>query len=425
MERTVSGLGGYAYALSVSPSGAPFCLAIGCGDRSIRLNPFPEPIPDPTSPSASPSSAPPSGFGCSSSGGPSRQEAVLLWQGIPDKVTAVAWHPHIPCLLAFGCQDGTLGIFDTTAQQSALLSVRHRAPVLELAWRPEAPLTRSVTASSAAAPADLPPPAACPEPAPSPDPSPEPPSDADPDPSSKRGAVPNIAVVPGIAPGHAPERSSGAAGTGSDAERWRRPETPAPREPTGGDPDAAAPDLTLLSLCGEGRVLQWSLPRSAATAQQWPRPVKGAGGPAQLPAKPADIKATLLGLVDAAVAPGAPGHAQGSCQLTALGWSPDGAYLAVGLGDGRVHILGAGLGSGGVLEWRPLRGYASQRGAVNQLCWRPARLGVEHLAAAGDDGSLAVYTNPTRCSFCQVCPCVVPALVSACRFSGYSGFQCF
>jgi hypothetical protein len=45
--------------------------------------------------------------------------------------------PPAPCaagFLAFGCQDGQVGVFDTRTQHALPFPVRHQGPVLQLAW---------------------------------------------------------------------------------------------------------------------------------------------------------------------------------------------------------------------------------------------------------------------------------------------------
>ena len=58
-----------------------------------------------------------------------------LWQGLPDKPTSLAWHPSRPALLAVGCENGAVGIFDVEAGSSAFSAVRHAAPVVSMAWQ--------------------------------------------------------------------------------------------------------------------------------------------------------------------------------------------------------------------------------------------------------------------------------------------------
>jgi hypothetical protein len=41
-------------------------------------------------------------------------DAPVAWaQGIPDSVTAAAWHPTRTCVLALGCSDGAVALLDT------------------------------------------------------------------------------------------------------------------------------------------------------------------------------------------------------------------------------------------------------------------------------------------------------------------------
>lgn len=37
----------------------------------------------------------------------------ILLQGVPESVTAVAWHPHQRHLLALGCSNGAVALLDT------------------------------------------------------------------------------------------------------------------------------------------------------------------------------------------------------------------------------------------------------------------------------------------------------------------------
>lgn len=107
--------------------------------------------------------------------------SVLLWKNLSDRVVAVAWHLTNPraltghgsdactalcsrlgaaCtpasvrvaaavtdaatahttiagLLAFGCSDGSLGVYDVLSDQSRLHKKRHAGPVAQLAWQPQ------------------------------------------------------------------------------------------------------------------------------------------------------------------------------------------------------------------------------------------------------------------------------------------------
>ena len=68
-----------------------------------------------------------------------------LWHGLPDKPTSLAWHPSLPALLAVGCENGAVGVFDVEAGSNAFSAARHAAPVVSVAWqssRPEGPSSR-------------------------------------------------------------------------------------------------------------------------------------------------------------------------------------------------------------------------------------------------------------------------------------------
>jgi len=64
---------------------------------------------------------------------------AMLWQGLTDRPTALAWHPTSPAVLAFGCEDGAVGLFDTVANCGAVFKARHAAPVTRVAWAPGGP----------------------------------------------------------------------------------------------------------------------------------------------------------------------------------------------------------------------------------------------------------------------------------------------
>ena len=62
-----------------------------------------------------------------------------LWQGLPDKPACLAWHPSLPALLAVGCENGAVGVFDVQAGSSAFSAARHAAPVVSVAWQSSGP----------------------------------------------------------------------------------------------------------------------------------------------------------------------------------------------------------------------------------------------------------------------------------------------
>jgi len=143
-------LGGFAYAVDVSTLD-PSRVAVAVGDNSIRVlsvgdvhNPF--------------------------------AGAMLLWRGIQAKVTAVrqssssglevmfatlnraavlslctsmqvAWHPVVEGLLAFGTEEGQLGVMDADQHQCHILPTGHRKTVYALSWMP-APAGKASTGTS-------------------------------------------------------------------------------------------------------------------------------------------------------------------------------------------------------------------------------------------------------------------------------------
>uniref|UniRef100_A0A8C6WLR0 Gem (nuclear organelle) associated protein 5 n=1 Tax=Neogobius melanostomus TaxID=47308 RepID=A0A8C6WLR0_9GOBI len=81
---TLPALGGFVYCLSFSPLGSG-TLALGVGDNMIRV------------------------WNTQSS---NHYDTRSFWQGIKSKVTALAWHPQREGALAFGTDDGKVGIYD-------------------------------------------------------------------------------------------------------------------------------------------------------------------------------------------------------------------------------------------------------------------------------------------------------------------------
>jgi gem associated protein 5 len=86
--------------------------AVACGDKTIRLW---EPRADaPGQPGA---------------------RTTSLWKGLNAKVLALAFHPAREGVLAFGTEEGRVGVCDVTSQLQAAHSTRHAAPVMALSWR--------------------------------------------------------------------------------------------------------------------------------------------------------------------------------------------------------------------------------------------------------------------------------------------------
>ncbi|KAK3100512.1 hypothetical protein FSP39_021082 [Pinctada imbricata] len=64
-------------------------------------------------------------------------DITTLWQGIKSKVTALCWHPEKESLLAYGTDDGRVGIYDTLVNKPPSISSHyHRRTVYVVAWGP-------------------------------------------------------------------------------------------------------------------------------------------------------------------------------------------------------------------------------------------------------------------------------------------------
>ncbi|CAN7999526.1 unnamed protein product [Ixodes hexagonus] len=100
-------LGGYAYHMEFSPV-ACASLAIGAGDNTVKVwrtdsvvNPY-----------------------CCSS----------FWQGVRGRVMVVAWHPRKDNLVAFGTDEGKVGIVDVLGKQTVVSVSYHRQATYGVCW---------------------------------------------------------------------------------------------------------------------------------------------------------------------------------------------------------------------------------------------------------------------------------------------------
>ncbi|XP_074527898.1 gem-associated protein 5 [Halichoeres trimaculatus] len=110
---TLPTLGGFVYALTFSPVGVG-CLALGVGDNMIRV--------------------------WNTLSTQNQYDTRSFWQGIKSKVTALAWHPKREGSLAFGTDDGKVGIYDVFSNKPPQISSSyHRKTVYTLAWGPPVP----------------------------------------------------------------------------------------------------------------------------------------------------------------------------------------------------------------------------------------------------------------------------------------------
>lgn len=63
-----------------------------------------------------------------------------FWQGVKSKVTALCWHPTKEGCLAFGTDDGKVGLYDTYSNKPPQISsTYHKKTVYSLAWGPPVP----------------------------------------------------------------------------------------------------------------------------------------------------------------------------------------------------------------------------------------------------------------------------------------------
>ncbi|CAH0521045.1 unnamed protein product [Peronospora belbahrii] len=106
----LSGLGGHAY--SVSYNAATGIVAAGIGDHTIRLW----------------------YLGIENSSVASAYQCDLLWKGLQSKITCVQWHPFQQALLAYGMEDGRIGVYNVHAKTYNYFRTSHDEEVRQLRW---------------------------------------------------------------------------------------------------------------------------------------------------------------------------------------------------------------------------------------------------------------------------------------------------
>ncbi|GMF50707.1 unnamed protein product [Phytophthora fragariaefolia] len=106
----LTGLGGHAYAVSYNSTLG--LVAAGVGDQTIRLWEL----------------------GNDATSAPSDYQCELLWKGLQSKVTCVRWHPFQQSLLAYGMEDGRIGVYDIRTNKYTHLRASHGNEVLQLQW---------------------------------------------------------------------------------------------------------------------------------------------------------------------------------------------------------------------------------------------------------------------------------------------------
>jgi gem associated protein 5 len=106
----LTGLGGHAYSVSYNASTG--LVAAGIGDQTIRLWSL-----------SSENATAASDYQCD-----------LLWKGLQSKVTCVRWHPLQHSLLAYGMEDGRIGVYDIQTKKYNHFRTAHNHEVRELQW---------------------------------------------------------------------------------------------------------------------------------------------------------------------------------------------------------------------------------------------------------------------------------------------------
>ncbi|XP_063303907.1 gem-associated protein 5 [Pelobates fuscus] len=105
---SLTSLGGFAYTLAFSPVAAG-SLAVGVGDSMIRV--------------------------WNTLSVVNAYDVKTLWQGIRCKVTALSWHPTKEGSLAFGTDDGKVGIYEVYSNKPPQISsTYHKKTVYSLSW---------------------------------------------------------------------------------------------------------------------------------------------------------------------------------------------------------------------------------------------------------------------------------------------------
>lgn len=108
------GLGGHPTSICITRDGDRLIGGIGCGDGTIRIG------------------------SCVSMEKILRDDTMtLLWKGIPAPVVVVSWYPAGHEVLAFGCEDGTVGIVNMATKKVQLGISRHQMAVATLVWIPQ------------------------------------------------------------------------------------------------------------------------------------------------------------------------------------------------------------------------------------------------------------------------------------------------
>lgn len=113
----LTSLGGYVYSLDDSPCD-PGMLAIAVGDNTIRIWNTESAIEDP--------------FSLKSD----VYKSKLFWKGLSSKITCTRWHPKEVGILAYGTEDGHIGIIDVYSSKNTLFTHYHQSSIYDLQFCP-------------------------------------------------------------------------------------------------------------------------------------------------------------------------------------------------------------------------------------------------------------------------------------------------
>ncbi|EFA86746.1 component of gems 5 [Heterostelium album PN500] len=120
----ITALGGFVYCIT-SSCYSPKTLVIGCGDNIIRQ----------WSPDLDDISETNNNNNNINNSITDVYETKSYWKGIQSKITAIDIHPVKTSQLAFGLDDGRVGIYDTERNTSSFFPGAHKKEIYEIQWR--------------------------------------------------------------------------------------------------------------------------------------------------------------------------------------------------------------------------------------------------------------------------------------------------
>ncbi|XP_014204867.1 gem-associated protein 5 isoform X2 [Copidosoma floridanum] len=111
IEHVIPTLGGFVYCVAACPIDTSL-IAFGVGDSMIRLWNLSEPHDN-------------------------MVEVQILWEKIKGKVRSLSWHPEKENILAFGTDEGRIGLFDTNTKKPPQLAKQFfKQTIYTLGWGP-------------------------------------------------------------------------------------------------------------------------------------------------------------------------------------------------------------------------------------------------------------------------------------------------